>query len=83
MIDRYWKPKGKLPSAVVVESPSKAGGHLGAKNMDEVDRRDAQLENSIPAIRVYLDSLGSEQHIPVIAAGGIDNRADIDAALKF
>ena len=83
LIDRYWKPKGKLPSAVVVESPSKAGGHLGAKNMDEVDRRDAQLENSIPAIRVYLDSLGSEQHIPVIAAGGIDNRADIDAALKF
>ncbi|MEI7563341.1 MAG: hypothetical protein WCJ39_06960 [bacterium] len=51
--------------------------------MNEIEREDAQLENSVPAIRGYLDSLNTEQYIPIIAAGGIDNRADIDAALKL
>lgn len=82
LLSRYWEKQWKMPDAIVVEAPSKAWGHLWAKNIEEVYREDAKLENSIPAIREYLDSLWL-QHVPVIAAWWIDNREDIDKVLRL
>ncbi|HKK82144.1 MAG TPA: nitronate monooxygenase, partial [Prolixibacteraceae bacterium] len=66
-----------LPDAFVVEGP-KAGGHLGFKR-DQIDNVDYSLEHILPdvvnEVRVFEEKYGKE--IPVIAAGGLYDGADI------
>ena len=81
LIFNYWaKNFGRIPEAVVVEGP-KAGGHLGFKK-EQIDDPNFQLEIIIPqvveTVRTYEERYDRE--IPVIAAGGIWDGADI---LKF
>lgn len=76
LIVRKWE-KGyhRLPDAFIVETPGKAGGHLGAKH-DEVDSPEMSLEAVIPDLVKYVaEELKAD--IPVIGAGGIWDRADM------
>jgi nitronate monooxygenase len=82
IICRKWERQyGRLPDALVVENPNMAGGHLGAK-YEEIGDPALGLEIVIPELVNYLlDEVG--QPIPVIAAGGIWDRADIDRMLAL
>jgi nitronate monooxygenase len=78
-ITRYWADQyQRVPEAVVVEGP-KAGGHLGFSR-EQLDAPECQLERLVPDVVEALKPYGD---IPVIAAGGIWDRGDIDAALAL
>lgn len=82
VICRKWERQyGRLPDAFVVENPNSAGGHLGAKS-EELGDRGLEAEHVIPELLVYLQQEVG-QAIPVIAAGGVWNRADIDHMLAL
>ncbi|WP_035986051.1 NAD(P)H-dependent flavin oxidoreductase [Leptolyngbya sp. KIOST-1] len=70
----------RLPDAFVVENPQAAGGHLGAKAEDLGDPAIAP-ETVLPALVQYLS--GFERPIPVVAAGGICDRASLTHALSL
>jgi len=82
VICRKWeKQYGRLPDAFVVENPNTAGGHLGAK-YEELDQPELNAEQVIPELLTYLrEDVGCP--IPVIAAGGVWDRADIDRMLAL
>ena len=82
IIFKYWeKTYNRIPDGVIVEGPL-AGGHLGYKNHQIADS-DFELEKIIPevvsAAKIFEDKYNME--IPVIAAGGIYDGADIDKFL--
>lgn len=82
VICQKWERKyGRLPDAFVVENPNSAGGHLGAK-FEELGDPTLDAEQVIPELIHYLRSQWG-QEIPVIAAGGVWNRADIDRVLAL
>jgi len=66
-----------LPDAIVVEGP-KAGGHLGFKR-DQIEDSTYSLEEIVPEVvkevKFFEDTYNKE--IPVIAAGGLYDGADI------
>lgn len=73
-----WRQYGRVPDAVVVEGP-KAGGHLGFSRDDlEVER--VSLEQLVAETIELVNTFDSV--IPVIAAGGIFDGADIARFLK-
>ncbi|HEY9646448.1 MAG TPA: nitronate monooxygenase family protein, partial [Chroococcidiopsis sp.] len=82
VICRKWERQyGRLPDAFVVENPNSAGGHLGAKS-EELGDRVLEAEQVIPELVAYLQQeIG--QAIPVIAGGGVWDRADIDRMLAL
>lgn len=82
LICRRWKKQyQRSPDGFVVETPNAAGGHLGAK-FEDLGKPAFSLENVIPELVNYLNhELG--EPIPVIAAGGIWDRQDIDRALSL
>lgn len=82
IICRKWERQyNRLPDAFVVENPNSAGGHLGAK-YEELDAPELEAEQVIPELINYLrQEVG--QSIPVIAAGGVWDRADIDRMLAL
>ena len=82
VICRKWERQYKrLPDAFVVENPNRAGGHLGAK-YGELSSSKLEAEQVIPELVNYLQNeLG--QDIPVIAAGGIWDRYDIDCVMAL
>ncbi len=80
IICRKWKKYNKLPDAVIVEEPSTAGGHLGA-NFDHIYDENLKLKNVIPEIKKYIED--NNLNIPIIGAGGIWNRVDIDRVLGY
>jgi nitronate monooxygenase len=78
---KQWLRSGAQRSAdaVVVEGPL-AGGHLGFK-AEEIEAEESRLENLLPGILDFArDELGG---IPVIAAGGIYTREDVDRFLAM
>ena len=78
LIVRKWgKQFGRLPDAIMAETPLYAGGHLGATRMEQVTNPDFSLERVIPELVNYVNNV-VKADIPVIAAGGIWDRADID-----
>ncbi len=72
-----------LPDAVVVEGP-RAGGHLGF-NAAQLQSPDFALEKLIPEVLEAVTVFEEEHNveIPVIAAGGIYNGADIHKFLQL
>ena len=82
IICRKWERQyDRLPDAFVVENPNSAGGHLGAKS-EELGDRALDAEQVIPELVAYLhQEVG--QSIPVIAAGGVWDRQDIDRMLAL
>lgn len=83
MIIRSWERKGRLPDAIILEDPSCAGGHLGAngRKLENVDAPESLMEMAVPETKQFLGERGLK--IPVIAAGGMVNRADIRRALNL
>jgi nitronate monooxygenase len=77
LVVRKWEKKGRLPSAIVIEHPKLAGGHLGASSIDDLNDPRFNFEVAIPAILEFFKTAGLEGQIPLIAAGGISCREDI------
>jgi len=82
LICRKWERQcGRLPDGFVVEDPRTAGGHLGAK-AEEIDEADHSIEQVVADLVPYgRDELGVD--IPVIAAGGVWDRADVERMLAL
>ena len=84
IIFKSWeKNYNYIPDAVVVEGPL-AGGHLGFKK-EQIDSEDYSLDKILteiqPVLGAYMDKY--EKDIPVIAAGGIYNGADIYRVMQL
>lgn len=81
LIARTWdKRYHRLPDAVVVEDPETAGGHLGEK-IEHIGTGEYDQYATIRAIKqFFVDEYQKE--IPVIAAGGIWDRSDLENALR-
>lgn len=81
LIVRKWlRGFGRLPDAVVVEDPETAGGHLGEKP-ENIGTGEYDQYATVRAVRDYF----RDKHdvaVPVIAAGGIWDRADLLHALE-
>lgn len=78
IINRRWeKHYGRLPDGFVVETPLYAGGHLGVTRPEQVDDEAYSLEHVVPELVTYLEE-EVKVDIPVIAAGGIWDRADME-----
>ncbi len=73
LICKKWKKYDRLPDAVVVEGPL-SGGHQGF-NYEQCFMDEYQLESIVPSIIEEAKNWGS---MPVIAAGGIWDKNDID-----
>jgi nitronate monooxygenase len=93
IILKRWTRQGVLPSAFIVETPNTAGGHLGVTDADDIGKDEFSLEHVVPELNEYLKSeeyadllkgFNGEKHdIPIIAAGGIWDRADVERMLKL
>lgn len=82
VIVKSWRKKhNRLPDAIIVEEPATAGGHLGAK-IEDVEAPELRLERVVPEVVEYLRG-DVKADIPVIAAGGIWDRADIARAFGY
>lgn len=81
IIYRKWKQNyGKVPDAVILEGPL-AGGHLGYKPEDVIAGTTSTLEQLVKELVEYCNTI--EDHVPVIAAGGIYTGEDIARFLKI
>jgi len=76
LICKKWKRYNKLPDAVIVEGPL-SGGHQGFK-YDDCFKEEFQLEKIVPPVIEEAKKWGS---MPIIAAGGIWDKKDIDKFL--
>lgn len=82
LIVRKWdKGFHRLPDAIVVEDPDTAGGHLGEK-MENIGTGEYDQYQTVRDIKEYLQSEFPQANIPVIAAGGVWDRADLLYALE-
>lgn len=81
LIAKKWeKGFNRLPDAVVVEDPDTAGGHLGEK-MENIGIGVYDQYATVRGVKQFFrDEYGTE--VPVIAAGGIWDRADLLNALE-
>ena len=80
LIARKWsKSYERLPDAIVVEDPDTAGGHLGEK-LENIGNGDYDQYETVRQVKSFFrDEL--QHDIPVIAAGGIWDRTDVEYAL--
>ncbi len=78
LICKKWKRYNKIPDAVIVEGPL-SGGHQGF-SYEDCFKEEFQLENIISPIIEEAKEWGD---IPIIAAGGIWDKNDIDKFLNL
>lgn len=78
IIKSYLK-HNRLPDAVVVEGPL-AGGHLGFKMDEMIEKSYMSLKNIVAEVKELVSSIEKEHSvsIPVIAAGGIRTTKDLE-----
>jgi len=81
IISRWKKHYDRYPDALVVETPNTAGGHLGARDIEQVSDSALSLEAVVPALADYLKE--NEIDIPIIAAGGIWDGEDMSKAFAM
>jgi nitronate monooxygenase len=77
LVVRKWEKKGRLPDAIVIEHPRLAGGHLGAAKVANLQDSRFEFETVIPQVLEFFKTMGIEDKIPIIVAGGISSREDI------
>lgn len=77
LVFKKWERKKRLPSAIVIEHPGLAGGHLGASRIEDVRDPRFEFDRVIPETLAFLREAGVEGDVPVIAAGGIRSHEDI------
>ncbi|PLY09243.1 MAG: 2-nitropropane dioxygenase [Arcobacter sp.] len=78
LICKKWKRYNKLPDAVIVEGPL-SGGHQGF-SYEQCFQEEFQLENIVPPVIEEAKNWGNP---PIIAAGGIWDKNDIDKYLNM
>jgi nitronate monooxygenase len=78
LICKKWRRYNKLPDAVIVEGPL-SGGHQGF-SYEQCFQDEFQLENIIEPI---IKEAKNWDYIPIIAAGGIWDKNDIDKFLNI
>lgn len=78
LIVKKWKRYGRVPDAVIVEGPL-SGGHQGFV-YEDCFKEEFQLQNLVPQVIEEAKKWGD---IPVIAAGGIWDKDDIDHFLSL
>jgi NAD(P)H-dependent flavin oxidoreductase YrpB (nitropropane dioxygenase family) len=82
LIARKWhKAYGRFPDAIVVEDPDTAGGHLGER-IENIGTGRYDQYATVRGVKAYFRDVW-ELDIPVIAAGGIWDRADLLRALEL
>jgi len=81
IINRWKKHYDRYPDGIVVETPNTAGGHLGARDIEQVSDPELALKVVVPALFEYLKE--KELDIPIIAAGGIWDSNDISEAFSM
>lgn len=81
LIAKKWdKGYGRLPDAVLVEDPDTAGGHLGEK-LENIGTGGYDQYATVRGVKAFFrEEYGLD--VPVIAAGGIWDRADLLHALE-
>lgn len=79
LICKKWQRYNKLPDAIIVEGP-KSGGHQGF-TYEQCFQEEYQLENIIAPVIEEAKKWGED--IPIIAAGGIWDKNDIDKFLAM
>ena len=77
LVVRKWEKKGRLPDAIVIEHPGRAGGHLGASKVADLHDPRFDFEVVLPEVQAFFRSAGLEGRIPLVAAGGIGSLQDI------
>lgn len=85
VIFKYWLKKyHRLPDLVVIEGP-RAGGHLGFRMEELTDIDDAAYDEEIRKIIDRVNQYGTEhgKEIPVVVAGGIYDRKDMEHYLEM
>lgn len=85
VIMRYWwKKYNRLPDAVVIEGPL-AGGHLGFRKEELADIDGLHYDVEVKAIieKVNETAAEHEAEIPVIMAGGVYTREDMEHYLEM
>ncbi len=85
VIMRYWwKKYQRLPDAVVIEGPL-AGGHLGFHKgqLDDIDGLNYDEEVKAIIEQVNGMAMEHESYIPVIMAGGVYTRTDMEHYLEM
>lgn len=86
VILKYWMKKySRLPDMVVIEGP-KAGGHLGFSMEQLTDEQytenyDREIQDIIAVVKQYAQTGGRE--VPVVTAGGIYTREDMEHAFSL
>ncbi|MDT8442162.1 MAG: nitronate monooxygenase family protein [Desulfuromonadales bacterium] len=81
LICRKWaKAYDRLPDAIIVEDPDTAGGHLGEK-LEKIGDGSYDQYATVRGVKAYLRQEWQHE-VPVIAAGGIWDRADLLHALE-
>jgi nitronate monooxygenase len=78
LICKKWQRYNKTPDAVIVEGPL-SGGHQGF-SYEDCAKEEYHLENIVPPVVEEAKKWGD---IPVIAAGGIWDKADIERFLAL
>ncbi|MGF1457862.1 MAG: NAD(P)H-dependent flavin oxidoreductase [Leptolyngbyaceae cyanobacterium] len=78
---KWQRQHDRLPDGIVVENPRSAGGHLGAK-VDQLEDETLNASTVIPNLVSYLQQ-DLKVDIPIVAAGGVWDHADILQALAL
>ena len=85
LIVKHWiKKYNYLPDMIIIEG-SKAGGHLGFKKDELLEKTNQTLEEIVSEVVDYVKEIEKEynKNIPLIAAGGIWDSNDIKKFLKL
>ena len=81
---KKWLRRKRLPDAVVIEHPGRAGGHLGAARIDQVNDARFDFPRVLEETFALLRELGLEREsIPLIVAGGISTPAQVREMLAL
>ena len=78
LICKKWQKYNKIPDAIIVEGPL-SGGHQGFK-YEDCFKEEFQLEAIVPPVIEEAKKWGD---IPIIAAGGVWTKDDIDKFIKM
>ena len=85
LIVKHWIKKYQyVPDMIVIEGPE-AGGHLGFKEEELAEGKRPKLEEITKEVVAYIHGIENEYHkkIPVISAGGIWDKKDIEKFLAL
>lgn len=85
VIFKYWMKKyNRLPDMVVIEGP-RAGGHLGFHMEELMNIDDAAYDEEIKRIIARVNEYGTQQgkEIPVVVAGGVYERKDMEHYMEM